>query len=104
MRVTILIVVVMFSFVVIVIGTNNVFTQFDKVKEKQHHESGVISIVATDAVNMTDEMKFLCIQTDASGSRDQIKDKEQQAQCKKFLDIVSIYEMRDLIDKYQGVE
>jgi hypothetical protein len=34
MRVTILIVVVMFSFVVIVIGTNNTFTQFDKVKEK----------------------------------------------------------------------
>jgi hypothetical protein len=100
MRVTILIVVVMFSFVVIVIGTNNAFTQFDKVKEKQHQESGVISIVATDAVNMTDEMKFLCIQNDASGSRDQIKDKEHKTQCEEFLDNVSIYELKELIDKY----
>ena len=49
-------------------------------------------------------MKYLCIKIDASGSIDQIQDKEQQAKCKKFLDIVSIYEMRDLIDKYQGIE
>jgi hypothetical protein len=49
---------------------------------------------------MTDEMKYLCIQTDASGSIDQIKDKEQKAQCKKFLDGISIFEMRELIDKY----
>jgi uncharacterized membrane protein required for colicin V production len=102
MRITIFIVAAIFSFVVVVVvvfGTN-AYTQSDKVKERQQ-ESGVVPIAVTEAVgNMTDEMKYLCIQTDASGSIDQIKDKEQQAQCEKFLDRVSILEMRELIDKY----
>jgi hypothetical protein len=38
---------------------------------------------------MTDQMKLLCIQTDVSGSIDQLIDKEQQAQCKTFLDKVA---------------
>lgn len=49
---------------------------------------------------MTDEMKFICIKIDASSTTNQIIDKEQQAQCKKFLDMVSIYEMSELIDKH----
>jgi hypothetical protein len=93
----ILIVVVIFSFVVLVIalGINHAFAQFDKFKE-----SRAIPILTTDRVNMTDEMKFLCIKMDASNAIDQIKDKEQYAQCKKFLDNVSIYELKELIDKY----
>ena len=102
MRITIFIVVAIFSFVVVVFGTN-AYTQSDKVKERQQ-ESEAIPIAITEAVNMTDKMKYLCIKIDASGSIDQIKDKEQKAQCKKFLDRVSIYEMRELIDKYQGIE
>ncbi len=91
-------VVVMFSFVVIVVvigfGTNNTFAQSDKVVSEKKQES--IEVV----VNMTDEMKFRCIQIDAKGGIDQIKNKEQQSQCKKFLDNVSIYELKELIDKY----
>jgi hypothetical protein len=41
------------------------------------------------------------IQVDIKGEKDQIKDKEeQQAQCKKFLDSVSIYELEELINKF----
>jgi peptidoglycan hydrolase CwlO-like protein len=89
---------IIFSFVVIVIliGTNT-YAQSSEVMKKQQENTSI--------VNMTDEMKFLCIQIDASRSSiDQIKDKEQQAQCKKFLDRVSIYEMRELIDTYLGIE
>lgn len=49
---------------------------------------------------MTDEMKFLCIKIDVSGAIDQIKDKEHKTQCEEFLDNVSIYELKELIDKY----
>jgi hypothetical protein len=66
-------VVVMFSFVVIVvigIGTTNAFTQF-KVMERQQESTSVV-------VNITDEMKFKCIQIDAIRGTDQIEDKEQQ--------------------------
>ena len=93
----ILVVVVIFSFVVLVIalGINHTFAQFDIFKE-----SRAIPISTTNLVNMTDEMKFLCIKMDASNAIDQIKDKEQYAQCKKFLDNVSIYELKELIDKY----
>jgi hypothetical protein len=94
----ILIVVVIFSFVVLVVialGINHAFAQFNKFKE-----SRAIPISTTDLVNMTDEIKFLCIKMDASNAIDQIKDKEQYAQCKKFLDVVSIYELKELIDKY----
>ena len=90
-------VVVMFSFVVVVvigIGTNNTAQSDKVVSEKQQKSTSVV-------VNMTDEMKFRCIQIDAIKGVDQIKDKEeQQAQCKKFLDNVSIYELKELIDKY----
>jgi hypothetical protein len=95
---TILIVVaVIFSFVVLVIalGINHTFAQFDKFEE-----SRAIPLSTKDRVNMTDEMKSLCIKMDASNAIDQIKDKEQYAQCKKFLDNVSIYELKELIDKY----
>jgi hypothetical protein len=94
---------IIFSFVVII--ENNTYSQSDKVKERQYQESGAIPIVVTGAVvNMTDKMKFLCIQIDTSDSIDQIDNKEQQTQCKKFLDRVSIFEMRELIDKYLRVE
>jgi len=49
---------------------------------------------------MTDQMKYFCIKIDASGSIDQLQDKEQQAQCKTFLDIVDNYELKELIQKY----
>ena len=49
---------------------------------------------------MTDQLKFRCIQIDASGAIDQIENKEQQAECKKFLDNVSIDELKVLIEKY----
>ena len=49
-------------------------------------------------------MKFLCIKLDISGSIDQIKDKNQQEECKRFLDLISIQELRKLIDKYVEIE
>ena len=84
---------IIFSFVVIVIliGTNT-YAQSSEVMEKQQENTSI--------VNMTDEMKFLCIKIDVSGAIDQIKDKEHQAQCEEFLDNVSIYELKELIDKY----
>ena|GEM_PF-3382851 len=84
-------IVVMFSFVVII--GNNANTQSDKFKEKEQ------SALAAE-VNMTNKMKFLCLQIDVNGKIDQIEDKEQQAQCEKFLDNVSIYELNELIDKF----
>jgi glutamine synthetase type III len=87
---------IIFTYIVIVVGTNNVYAQSDKSRER--HEN------TTLVANLTDKMKYLCIKIDASGSIHQIQDKEQQAQCKKFLDRVSIFEMRELIDKYQGIE
>jgi hypothetical protein len=100
-------ILIIFYFVFI-IENNNAYLQSDKVKERQYQERGGAIPTATTAegvVNMTDEMKYFCIKIDASGSSiDQIEDKEHQAQCKKFLDRVSIYEMRELIDKYLEVE
>jgi hypothetical protein len=52
-------------------------------------------------VNLTDQMKFRCIQIDASGAIDQIEDKEQRAECKKFLDNVIMDELKVLIEKYK---
>lgn len=43
-------------------------------------------------------MKFICLQIDAASVKDQLKDKEHQAKCKKFLNKVNIYEMRESID------
>ena len=63
-----------------------------------------ISVNETEPLNMTDEMKFLCIKLDVSGSLDQIEDKDQQAECKRFLHLTSIQELRELIDKYVEVE
>jgi flagellar biosynthesis/type III secretory pathway chaperone len=102
MIIIIFIVVVIFSFivVVVVVGTN-AYAQFDKVKERLQHKSEVVPVSAgTEAINMTDEIKLLCIKIDASNAINQIIDKEQQAQCKKFLDMVSIYEMSEPIDKH----
>jgi hypothetical protein len=96
--ITTIFILAIFSFVV-VFGTN-AYTQFDKVMERQLESGLILVALATEAVNMTDEMKYLCIKSDASKSVEQIKDKEQQAQCKKFLDGVSIYELKELIDKF----
>jgi hypothetical protein len=87
----IIFIIAMFSFIVIAVGTN-AFSQSDKFQKRQESTAKV--------VNMTDEMKFLCIKIDASGAIDQIKDKEHQAQCEEFLDNVSIYELKELINKY----
>jgi hypothetical protein len=94
--------IIIIFIVVVVVGTN-AYTQSDKFKERQQ-ESEALPLVVTKVVNMTDEIKYLCIKIDASGSIDQIKDKEQQAQCEKFLDRVSIFELKELIDEYPGVE
>jgi len=67
-------------------------------------ELGAVPLAATEEVHLTDKMKYLCVKVDANGSIDQIKDKKQQAQCKKFLDNVSVYEIRELIYKYINVE
>ncbi|HET7642113.1 MAG TPA: hypothetical protein VFK40_01280, partial [Nitrososphaeraceae archaeon] len=75
------------------------YAQFDKIMDKQQTTSKV-SVKETETVNMTDEMKFLCIKLDVSGSIDQMKDKDQQAECKRFLHLTSIQELRELIDKY----
>lgn len=50
----------MFSFIVIAVGTN-AFSQSDKFQKWQESTAKV--------VNMTDEMKFLCIKIDVSGAR-----------------------------------
>jgi uncharacterized protein YqfB (UPF0267 family) len=81
-----------FSFIVILEENNNASTQLDESTKRQ----GNISTVA----NLTDQLKFRCIQIDASGAIDQIENKEQQAECKKFLDNVSIDELKVLIEKY----
>jgi hypothetical protein len=89
---------IIFSFVVlvVVIGTN-IYAQSDEVRERQQEQEQE----NTSVVNMTDKVKFFCIQVDVKGQIDQIKDKEeQQAQCKKFLDHVSIYELGELINKF----
>jgi hypothetical protein len=96
---TIFIVVMFFSFIVIVVGTNNAYTHSDKFREGEQE-----STLAAAIVNMTDEMKYLCLEMDAKDGIDQIEDKEQQKQCEEFLDKVSIYEIRELIDKYLGVK
>jgi hypothetical protein len=101
---TIFLVIVMFSFIVIVIGTNNIaYAQFDKSRERQEENTAVV-VEEEEEVNLTDERKFLCLQIDAKNGIDQIEDKEQQKQCEEFLDKVSIYEIRELIDKYLGVK
>lgn len=48
----IFIVVVMFSFIVVVVVGTNAYAQFDKVKVRQQK---------SEAVNMTDKMKFICL-------------------------------------------
>ena len=91
---TVFIVVMFISFIiVIVIGTNNAYTQLDKSKEKQENAE-------VAEVNLTDKMKFLCLQTDAKNGIDQMKDEEQKKKCEEFLDKVSISEIKELIDKY----
>ena len=87
----IIFIVVMLPFIVIVVGTNNTYAQFDKYQERQESTAEV--------VNMTDKMKFLCIKIDASSAIDQMEDKEQQKQCEEFLDKVSIYKLKDLIER-----
>jgi hypothetical protein len=94
---TIFSIVTMFSsFIVIVFGTNNnAYAQFDKPMERQEENTEVI-------VNLTDKMKYLCLQIDAKDGIDQMEDKEQQKQCEEFLDKVSIAEMKELIEKYKN--
>jgi hypothetical protein len=87
---------------IIIFGTN-AYTQSDRITERQHIPSKV-SVNETEEVNMTDEMKFLCIKLDVSGSIDQIEDKDQHAECERFLHLISIHELRELIDKYVEVE
>ena len=87
----IIFIVVMLPFIVIVVGTNNTYAQFDKYQERQESTAEV--------VNMTDKMKFLCLQIDAKDGIDQIEDKVQQKQCEEFLDKVSIYKLKDLIER-----
>ena len=53
----IIFIVVMLPFIVIVEETNNAYAQFDKSKESQENAEVV--------VNLTDKMKFLCLQIDA---------------------------------------
>jgi hypothetical protein len=96
---TIFFLVVMFSFIVIVIGTNNAYAQFDKSRERQEENTE-----APKVINLTDKMKYLCLHNDAKDGIHQMEDKEQQKQCEEFLDKVSIYEMRELIDKYLKVK
>ncbi len=92
-------IVAIFSFVVVVFETN-VFEHSDGVKERQQ-ESGLIQTVTTIAVaNMTDKMKYICLKMDANGEIGQMEDKEQKEQCKKFLNRVSIFEIKELINKY----
>lgn len=79
----------MFSFIVVVVVGTNAYAQFDKVKVRQQK---------SEAVNMTYNFHFICLQIDASSVKDQLKDKEHQAQCKKFLNKANIYEMRESID------
>jgi hypothetical protein len=98
MIITTIFVVAIFSFVVVVvIIESNAYTQSNQVLERQQQNS-------ISEVNMTDKMKYLCLEIDVKGGNELIEDKEQQAQCKKFLDKVSIYEMKELIDKYLGIE
>ena len=93
---TIFFLVVMFSFIiVIVIGTNNAYAKFDKSRERQEENTE-----APEVINLTDKMKYLCLHIDAKDGIDQMEDKEQQKQCEEFLDKVSIYEIKELIDKY----
>ena len=86
-----------------VISVTNAYVQSDKIIDRQQITNKV-STKETEAVNMTDEMKFLCIKLDVSGSIDKIKDKDQQEECKRFLGLVTIDEVRKLIDKYVEVE
>lgn len=86
--------VVMFSFIVIVVGTNNAYAQFDKSREREQEST-------LAAVNLTDKMKYRCLQIDASGLVNRIEDKEFKEKCEEFLDHVSISEMKELIEKYK---
>ena len=86
-----------------VISGTNAYVQSDKISDRQQVAS-IVSTNETEVVNMTDEMKFLCIKLDVGGSIDKIKDKDQQEECKRFLGLITIDEVRKLIDKYVEVE
>jgi uncharacterized protein YqfB (UPF0267 family) len=90
--ITIIAIVAIFSFIVILVG-NKTYAQFDESMKRQENTLAV--------TNFTDQMKFRCIQIDASGAIDQIENKEERAECKKFLDNVSIDELKVLIEKYK---
>lgn len=90
--ITIIAIVAIFSFIVILVG-NKTYAQFDESMKRQENTLAV--------TNFTDQMKFRCIQNDASGTIDQIEDKEERAECKRFLDTVSIDELKVLIEKYK---
>jgi hypothetical protein len=93
-------IVAIFSFVVIVVFGTNAFEQSNGVKERQQ-KSELIQIATTIVVaNMTDKMKYICLKIDAKGEIGQMEDKEQKEQCKKFLNRVSIFEIKELINKY----
>jgi hypothetical protein len=76
MKKIIFIAIIFFSIVTIV-GTN-AYSQPDKYIEKQKNSEAI--------TNFTDQMKFLCIKTEASNGINQIENKEEQTQCKKFLE------------------
>jgi hypothetical protein len=91
------IVIMFFSFILlIVVETNNAYAQSGKFKEREQENT-----LAAAAVNMTDKMKYFCLEIDAKDGIGQIQDKEQQKQCEEFLDKVSIYEIKELIEKYK---
>ena len=89
-------------FLTVIFGINT-YVQSDKIIDIQEVTSKVL-VKEAEAVNMTDEMKFLCIKLDVGGSIDQIEDNNQQEECKRFLDLISIHELRTLIDKYVRVD
>lgn len=76
-----------FSSVFVVVFETNAYSQSEKAMER----------AATEVINMTERMKYSCIEMDIKGKLSQIVDKEQ---CKKFLDKVPIFELKELINKY----
>jgi len=65
---------------VVVVGTN-AYIQFDKSRKKQQESTSTV-------VDLTDKMKYLCLQINASCRVDQIEDKEFKVKCEKFLNNV----------------
>ena len=65
---------------VIIVGTN-AYVQFDKSRERQQESTSTI-------VDLTDKMKYLCLQINASCRVNQMEDKEFKVKCEKFLKVL----------------